>query len=71
MKKTVDPNDRRKNYLSVNEDVIPQYKVYRQQDRAVIQKITESYSEKEIQKFCEMLNILSAVNFEEIDGDTL
>ena len=27
--KSADPNDRRKNYLSVNEEAIPKYKVYR------------------------------------------
>lgn len=66
--KAVDPNDRRKNFLSVNEEAIPKYKVYRRQDNAAIQQITEKYSEDDIQKFCEMLDIISAINFEEING---
>lgn len=66
--KTVDPNDRRKNYLSVNEAAIPKYKVYRRQDAEAIQRITDKYSEDDIQKFCEMLDIISDINFEEIYG---
>lgn len=63
-----DPNDRRKNYLSVNEEAIPKYKVYRRQDDDAIQRITKKYSEDDIQKFCEMLDIISDINFEEING---
>lgn len=64
--KTPDPNDRRQNLLSVNEDAIPKYKVYRQQDNLAIQRITENYSAQDIQKFCEMLDIISSINYEEI-----
>lgn len=67
--KTTDPSDRRKKYLSVNEDAIPKYKVYRRQDAAAIERITEKYSEADIRKFCEMLDVVSAVNFEEINGE--
>lgn len=67
--KTVDPNDRRKNFLSVNEETIPKYKVYRRQDNTAIQKITENYSQEDIQKFCEMLDIISAINFKEINEE--
>ena len=66
--KMQDPNDRRKNYLSVNEEAIPKYKVYRRQDDDAIQRITKKYSEDDIQKFCEMLDIISDINFEEING---
>lgn len=66
--KNPDPNDRRKNYLSVNEEAIPKYKVYRRQDDVAIQRITKKYSEDDIQKFCEMLDIISTINFEEING---
>lgn len=66
--KTPDPNDKRKNYLSVNEDAIPRYKVYRCQDNEVIRRITDSYTPEDIHKFCEMLNIISEINYEEIKG---
>ena len=66
--KMQDPNDRRKNYLSVNEEAIPKYKVYRRQDDDAIQRITKKYSEDDIRKFCEMLDIISDINFEEING---
>ncbi|MBS4534597.1 MarR family transcriptional regulator [Clostridium sp. D2Q-14] len=65
--KTPDPNDRRQNFLSVNENAVPKYKVYRQQDDLAIKKITDTYSEQDIQKFCEMLGILSEINFKEIN----
>ena len=67
--KSTDPEDRRKNYLSVNEDAVPKYKVYRRQDQAVIEKIMERYSQEDIDKLCDMLDIISEVNFEEIGGE--
>lgn len=66
--KTPDPNDKRKNYLSVNEDAIPQYKVFRRQDSEAIKRITDRFTPEEISKFCEMLDIISEINFEEIKG---
>lgn len=64
--KAVDPDDHRQNLLFVNEDAIPKYKVYRQQDNTAIQRIMEKYSPQDIQKFCEMLDIITAINIEEI-----
>ena len=66
--KTPDPNDKRKNYLAVNEEAVPQYKVFRRQDSEAIKRITERFTPEEIGKFCEMLNIISEINFEEING---
>lgn len=66
--KESDPNDKRKNYLFVNDDAAPQYKVFRRQDNEVINRITGKYSYRDIQNFCEMLSIMSEVNFEEING---
>ncbi len=66
--KTPDPNDKRKNYLSVNDEAVPQYKVFRRQDSEAIRRITDRFSSEEIGKFCEMLSIISDINFEEING---
>lgn len=66
--KKLDPNDHRQNFLSVNEEAMPKYKIYRRQDDTAIQRIAENYSEEDIEKFCEMLDIISSINFEEIDG---
>ncbi len=66
--KTPDPADKRKNYLSVNENAIPSYKVYRRQDNEAIRRITDRYTPEEIHKFCEMLDIISEINYEEIQG---
>ena len=65
--KKPDPDDKRKNYLSVNDDAIPQYKVFRRQDSEAIKRITERFTPEEIGKFCEMLDIISEINFEEIN----
>ena len=66
--KTPDPVDKRKNYLSVNDEAIPQYKVFRRQDSEAIKRITERFAPEEIGKFCEMLDIISKINFEELGG---
>ena len=39
--KTPDPEDGRQYLLSVNEEAVPKYKVYRKQDNMAIQKISE------------------------------
>lgn len=66
--KTPDPNDKRRNYLTVNEDAIPQYKVFRRQDSEAVRRITDRFAPEEIDRFCEMLDIVSGINFEEING---
>ena len=65
--KTIDPNDHRQSFLSVNEETIPKYRVYREQDNLAIKTITEKFSEDDIEKFCEMLHIMTDINFKEID----
>ena len=67
--KTPDPNDRRKNYLTVNEDAMQQYKIYRQQYNEVVRRITDKYSIEEIRMFCDMLDMISEINFEELKGE--
>ena len=67
--KTPDPDDRRKNYLTVNEEAVPQYKIYRSQDNEAVRRITEKYSGEEIRMFCDMLDMISEINFEELKGE--
>ena len=67
--KTPDPDDRRKNYLTVNEEAVPQYKIYRYQDNEEVRRITEKYSGEEIRMFCDMLDMISEINFEELKGE--
>lgn len=66
--KAPDPNDRRKYYLTVNEEAIPQYQVFRRQDSEAVRRITERFTQEEIGRFCEMLDIISQINFEEINS---
>ncbi len=65
--KTADPKDHRQNLLSINVDMIPHYRVYQQQDDMAYQKITEEFSEEDIEKFCKMLRVITEINFEEIE----
>lgn len=63
--KTPDPKDGRKYYLSVNEDAAPQYRIYRRQDDLAVKTITEKYSEQDIEKFTDMLQIMTHINYED------
>lgn len=65
--KKQDKDDSRKNILYVNEDMMPKYKIYKDQDSLAIKRISEKYTKKEIENFCEMLEIISNINFEEIN----
>lgn len=67
VKKETDENDKRQNFLSVNDEAIPMYKIYQYQDSTAVQKISQRYSKEDIHKFCEMLDIISDINFEEIN----
>lgn len=66
--KTPDPLDHRQNLLSVNMDAIPKYHYHSQQDAKAVREVQERFSPGEIEKFCEMLRILSNVSFQEIES---
>lgn len=66
--KTSDPNDRRKHYLAVSEDAVPHYRVYHRYDDETIARITERYTPEEIEKFCDILNTISDLNFEVLNN---
>lgn len=65
--KIPDKNDHRKNLLFVNENAVPQYRIYREQDDLAIKTITERYSKQDIDKFCDMLKIITNINYNNID----
>lgn len=67
--KTPDPDDRRKNYLTVNEEAIPRHKLYRYQGNEALKRITDEYSAEEIGMFCDMLDMISEINFEGLKGE--
>ena len=66
--KTPAPVDTRKHYLAINDEAISQYKFYRKQNLKAIKRITESFTTEEINQFCKMLDMISEINFEEING---
>lgn len=63
--KTPDPKDHRQNLLSVNEEAVSLYRVYREQDALAARTISERYSEEDVQKFCEMLRIFTDINLKD------
>lgn len=68
VRKTVDPNDRRKNYLSVDEGKVPAYKVYRRQYDEIGKRLAEDFTAEDIEKFCKILNLVTEINLKEING---
>ena len=64
--KTLNLEDRRQNFLSINEEMMPAYKIYRRQDDLAVKKISRKYSTEDIEKFCDMLHMISDINFEEM-----
>lgn len=38
------------------------------QDNEAIKRITEKYTSEDVSKFCDMLDMISQINFEEING---
>ncbi len=66
--KKPDPGDKRKIFLEVNEEMVPLYRVFRKQDQKGVKRIEKHFSAEEIGKFCEMLDMLSQINLEEING---
>ncbi|MDO5717866.1 MAG: MarR family winged helix-turn-helix transcriptional regulator [Tissierellia bacterium] len=65
--KKVNPKDNRQNLLSLNNDKVPQYKIYKHQDSLAVKRIEEKFSKEDIEKFCEMLDIITEINYEEIN----
>lgn len=63
--KVPDAKDRRKNLLFVNDDKVAQYRIDRHQDSQAVEKISEQFSAEDIEKFCQMLRILTDINFQE------
>ena len=65
--KRPDPMDNRQYLLSINEDAIPKYRYHRKQDGLAIDKVMEQFSPEDIEKFCQMLKLITDVSFEEND----
>lgn len=59
VKKTQSIKDKRIFYLSLNEKIIEEYKIYDQKLHETIKSIEKKYSEAEINIFCEMLDLMS------------
>ena len=64
---TPDPKDHRQHLLTVNEEKLPKYKFHSRQDKSAIDKVRASFTPEEIAKFCQMLDMISEVSFEEME----
>lgn len=67
--KEPDPHDHRQNLLSVNDEAVRLYRVYRKQDDLAAKTISEQFSTEDVEKFCRMLRIFTAINFEEYNKE--
>lgn len=67
--KTPDPNDHRQNLLSVNEEAVSLFRIYREQDALAATTISERFSPEDVEKFCQMLRIFTDINFKEYDKE--
>ena len=65
--KKTDPLDNRQYLLSINEEAIPKYRYHRKQDGLAIDKVMEQFAPEDIEKFCQMLKLITDVSFEERD----
>ena len=68
--KAPDPSDGRRHLLYVNEEAVPQYRVYRQQDDLAVRTIEERFSPEDVEKFCSMLKIITAINYGELQEES-
>lgn len=60
-------NDKRIFYLSVNQSVIDEYKLYNRVLYNAVKTVEKKYSKNEVNKFCEMLSLISQYFSEEIE----
>lgn len=63
--RTPDPEDGRQVRLAINEEALPKYRIYRRQDEEAIRTITERFSKEDVEKFSEMLRIMTEINYRE------
>lgn len=63
--KTPDPDDGRQVRLNINEEALPKYRIYRRQDEEAIRTITERFSAEDVEKFSQMLRIITDMNYSE------
>ena len=63
--KTPDTLDKRKIYLSVNDDKLPLFRIYSKQDELVLSRLNERFSKEDIDKLCQMLRIITDINYSE------
>ena len=69
--KMPDPADHRQNLLSVNEEVVRLYRVYRAQDDLATKLISEQFSAEDVEKCCRMLRIFTDINFKDCEWEAI
>lgn len=69
--KMPDSADHRQNLLSVNEEAVRPYRVYRAQDNLVAKLISEQLSAVDVEKFCRILRIFTDINFKDCEWEAI
>lgn len=63
--------DHRQNLLSVNEEAVRLYRVYRAQDELATKLISEQFLAEDVEKFCRMLHIFTDINFKDCEWEAI
>ena len=69
--KTPNPADHRQNLLSVNEEAVRLYRVYRAQEDLVSKLISKQFLAEDVEKFCRMLRIFTDINFKDCEWEAI
>lgn len=69
--KTPNTADHRQNLLSVNEEAVRLYRVYRVQEDLASKQISEQFSAEDVEKFCRMLRIFTDINFKDCEWEAI
>lgn len=69
--KTPHPADHRQNLLSVNEEAVRLYRVYRAQDDLASKLISERFSAEDVEKFCHIPRIFTAINLKDCEWEAI
>lgn len=66
--KKLDPLDNRQYPLSVNEEAVPDYCFCHRHNEPIVDRITQQFSPEDIEKFCQMLDLLAKASLADLDS---
>lgn len=63
--------DHRQNLLSVNEEAVRLYRVYRAQEDLAFKLVSKQFLAEDVEKFCRMLRIFADINFKDCEWEAI